>query len=409
MLEELNPVKRTALALAIIFSLLFSAVAGALSVKVATADPFIYLPIIVINSDGSVEPETGFIVKTGNTYTLTANLSQNYAVRIQCSNIIFDGAGCVINGGPLSSGYLPGNDGLSLQGVTNVTVRDLEILGFDDFDVSIENCNSCIIQRVKANTFNIENSHLNTIKESKIASNAINVQAAIIMRQSNNNEFYRNNITGVILEDCNSNIFFENNFENMTWGRKVYPPIGQNAIFGWSENNLWDNGSAGNYWSDYSIRYPNASEIGNTGIGDTPYIINADNVDNYPLVDPVDNTAPAIEVLSPAHGTYNASSIQLSFTVNEFVSQIAYSLNGKENITITGNITLTGIANGVHDLTIYAKDKAGNTGASETIHFKVAISEPFPVLPVAAASVTTVAVVGVGLLVYFKKRKGGSK
>jgi hypothetical protein len=113
---------------------------------------------------------------------------------------------------------------------------------------------------------------------------------------------------------------------------------------------------------------------------------------------------PAIKVLSPASGTYNATSIQLSFTVNEFVSQIAYSIDGKENITITGNITLTVLVNGVHDLTIYAKDKAGNIGASETIHFNVAISEPFPVLPVAAASVAA-AVVGVGLLVYFRKRK----
>jgi hypothetical protein len=53
-------------------------------------------------------------------------------------------------------------------------------------------------------------------------------------------------------------------------------------------------------------------------------------------------------------------------------------------------------------LTVYAKDEAGNVGASETILFTVNV--PFPTTLV-IASVSTVAVVGIGLLVYFKKRK----
>jgi hypothetical protein len=366
-------------------------VMGLMLVELAVADPIPYLPNIVIKSDGTVEPETEFIKRDGNVYTLTSDLVRNYAIKIQCSNIVFDGAGRVVNGGPLSSGYRAGNDGLSLQDVTNVTVRDFEIFGFDDFDVSIENCNSCVIQRVKANTFNIDSSHLNIIKESKIAGNAHNVQAAIIMRLSNNNKFYRNNINGVILEDSDSNIFFENNI--------VFQ---HTFIFGGSENNLWDNGTVGNHWSDYQTKYSNASEIGNTGIGDTPYVIDADNIDHYPLIVPVDNTAPAIEVLSPAPGTYNASSIQLSFTVDEPASLIAYSLDGQENITITENITLTGLANGVHELTIYAKDKTGNTEASETICFSVAV--PFPTALIAAASGVVITVVAACLLCYRKKR-----
>ena len=37
----------------------------------------------------------------------------------------------------------------------------------------------------------------------------------------------------------------------------------------------WDDGypSGGNYWSDYASRYPNATEIGSSGIGDTEYLI----------------------------------------------------------------------------------------------------------------------------------------
>jgi hypothetical protein len=59
---------------------------------------------------------------------------------------------------------------------------------------------------------------------------------------------------------------------------------------------------------------------------------------------------------------------------------------------------------GAHNLTVYAIDVVGNTGASETISFSVA-EEPFPVAPVAAASVAAIAMVVAVLLVYFKKRK----
>jgi hypothetical protein len=46
-----------------------------------------------------------------------------------------------------------------------------------------------------------------------------------------------------------------------------------------SSTNLWDNGVEGNYWSDY-----NGTDSNQDGIGDTPYIIDANNVDHYPLM-----------------------------------------------------------------------------------------------------------------------------
>lgn len=58
----------------------------------------------------------------------------------------------------------------------------------------------------------------------------------------------------------------------------------------------WDNGKTGNYWSDYQSKYPNASEVDSSGIENTPYVIDANNTDYYPLAKQVNisNIAPAL-------------------------------------------------------------------------------------------------------------------
>ena len=114
----------------------------------------------------------------------------------------------------------------------------------------------------------------------------------------------------------------------------------------------------------------------------------------------VDTTPPRVSVLSLQNKTYSTNDIPLNVTVNESVSKVTYSLDGHENVTITGNTTLNGLSNGAHNLTVYAQDNAGNIGASETIYFSI---EPFPTTLV-IASVATVAVISAGLIVYLKKR-----
>jgi N-acetylneuraminic acid mutarotase len=130
---------------------------------------------------------------------------------------------------------------------------------------------------------------------------------------------------------------------------------------------------------------------GNTGTSETIYFT-------------VDDTAPVVSVLEPENRTYKAAEIPLNFTVNEKVSRMEYSLDSQPNIPITGNTTLTGVSNGAHNITVYAQDIAGNIGSSETLYFSVDAPEPFPTTLVATSGVV-VAIVGVGLIVYFKKRK----
>jgi N-acetylneuraminic acid mutarotase len=120
---------------------------------------------------------------------------------------------------------------------------------------------------------------------------------------------------------------------------------------------------------------------------------------------PPDITAPEITIASPESKTYYSTNVTLAFAVNEPTSEMSYCLDGA-NVTVAGNTTLAGLSYGAHNLTVYAVDVAGNTGVSETIGFSVAEEpEPSPVIPVAAGSVATIVVVGVGLLVYFKKRR----
>ena len=116
----------------------------------------------------------------------------------------------------------------------------------------------------------------------------------------------------------------------------------------------------------------------------------------------IDTKPPKITVLSPENKVYDAADVPLEFIVDDLASQLSYVLDGQESVAIDGNITLSGLSNGEHNITVYAQDMAGNVGASETIRLSVEL--PFPTTLV-VASVITVTVVGIGLLVYFKKRK----
>ena len=121
------------------------------------------------------------------------------------------------------------------------------------------------------------------------------------------------------------------------------------------------------------------------------------------------DTVPIVSFLSFENTTIDVSDVPLNFTVNQAVSEITYCLDGQGNVTITGNTTLTGLPHGDHNVTVYATDETGNTGALQTITFTITKPKPqpeaFQTAPLAAASGALVAIVGVGLLVYLKKRK----
>jgi hypothetical protein len=130
------------------------------------------------------------------------------------------------------------------------------------------------------------------------------------------------------------------------------------------------------------------------------YHVNASSIVNFTI----DTTPPEVSIVSLENKTYNISNVPLNSVVSEPVSQIRYSLDGNDNVTTYGNTTLTGLANGEHNIKVYAWDFAGNAGKSESIHFNIEV--PFPTLLVGAVSVA-VALAATGILVYLKKRSEG--
>ncbi len=82
-------------------------------------------------------------------------------------------------------------------------------------------------------------------------------------------------------------------------------------------------------------------------------------------------TPPNITILSPQNSSYYVS-VPLVFTVYDFspISWIGYSLDGQANITITGNMTLSGFQTfGSQSVVVYSNDTFGNMGSSGTVYF----------------------------------------
>jgi len=91
-----------------------------------------------------------------------------------------------------------------------------------------------------------------------------------------------NNHYGIYLYYSSTNTIYHNNFINNT-----------NQVYSYySHLNFLDDGypTGGNYWSNYTgvdlFSGPYQNITGTDGIGDTPYVIDADNRDRYPLMNP---------------------------------------------------------------------------------------------------------------------------
>ena len=324
----------------------------AFNIQGARAD-WTWTETIYIRADGSVDPDTAPISTIDNvTYTLTDNIvnaaPSDYAIAIiiERNNTVLNGAGYTLQG---TQAY--DSKGISLEGRSNVTIKNIDIRNFyfgvclywsSNNTVSgntitnnyhgIELSGPSNYNSVSGNT--ITNSYygieLSGSSNNSMSGNTItnNYYGIALWYSSNHNSMTGNNITsndyGIVLwYSSNHNSVSGNTITNSYYGIALWESsnnsvsgntIANNADgiwLGYSSNNrfwhnnfidnarqvhihyypstnVWDEGypSGGNYWSDYEDRYPDAGEIDDSGIWDTPYEIDEDNQDNYPLMEP---------------------------------------------------------------------------------------------------------------------------
>jgi len=252
---------------------------------------------IYIKPDGQVSPSTAPILNVGNShYTFTADIYNS--IIIGRDNVVIDGANRALQG---TGAY--GSRGIDLTGRSNVTITNMKIKGFDygvylssashnvlsQNDFTNNYCGIWIVVSSNDNIIsgnNIENNKMYAmwLKESsnnKISENEItsHVNYTIYIRHSDYTTFsanyIANNNLGINFYEASNNIVYHNNFID-----------NQKHVSNSDSTNVWDNGypSGGNYWSDYEESYPDAKELDGSGIWNTPYVIDENNQDNYPLM-----------------------------------------------------------------------------------------------------------------------------
>src|SRR3989304_695935 len=145
--------------------------------------------------------------------------------------------------------------------------------------------------RISYNTIDsiqMSNANNNVIYGNNISTSTISTRTADygvrIVDNSSHNIIYNNNILALLngveinSNSAENNTFFHNNFL-IKYSREP----GRVYTYNLTLVNFWDNGKEGNYWEDY-----NGTDSNRDGIGDTPYVIDGANADNYPLMAPYD-------------------------------------------------------------------------------------------------------------------------
>jgi parallel beta-helix repeat protein len=285
---------------------------------------------VYIRSDGSTEGaglmfSDGFYVFTGDIYG---------QIVIEKDGVIVEGSGYVLHG--MNEG------GIFLENRSDVVLRDIEVVDAP-FGITILNGSNNEITESNC-SINLENSVNNTISgNERVSLLFTNSSKNIVMENnltdntrygfklqstSNENSIFRNNITdsiggiefhgnsdnnrvyenwivdnadgmifcnsynnsiydNVIAFNRNSGIFFSLSAQNKFFRNDIVDNYNQVVcMYG---TNVWDNGSVGNYWSDY-----NGTDNDADGIGDEPHYIPTYqiqtgedyDIDNYPLMEP---------------------------------------------------------------------------------------------------------------------------
>jgi parallel beta-helix repeat protein len=161
--------------------------------------------------------------------------------------------------------------GIFIKAASNVLVKGNEVSNGTLRGIWLQYCFSTIV---------VDNKIYNIVGNKTVLGNIYGaIDLEISAKSIIVNNSLENSISGLYFDiNATDTKIYHNNFINNT----------EPVINIGGENTTWDNGypSGGNYWSNYLTKYPNATAIDNTGIGNTPYVIDQWDKDIYPLMKP---------------------------------------------------------------------------------------------------------------------------
>ena len=253
----------------------------------------------------------------------------------------------IVDGKPVY--YLVDQDDLVINPATYLQVGYLALV----------NCANATVEDLTL-TDNLQGLLLSYVINSRIINNNItNNDVGIWLTHSSSNIISGNNITaslagqagfGILLYYSSSNIISGNNIANNHIGIEFEYPWNNRFYHNNFMYNIWhqvrlapagyanvlDDGypSGGNYWSDYTgddtYSGPDQNLTASDGIGDTPYIIDINNQDRYPLISP---WSPNIGEASKGGKKYQVQVISNATIVNFRVTPgaLKFTVSGAAN------------------------------------------------------------------------------
>ncbi|MDH5779183.1 MAG: PQQ-binding-like beta-propeller repeat protein [Candidatus Bathyarchaeota archaeon] len=269
-----------------------------------------------------------------------------------------------------------------LPGASGSTITNVVITNWDQgvFIVNSSNCEiyDNIMSLMGESGIAIEG---NTASDNIIYNNIFqgNTIAINLTKSSTNNIIYANTISGndigIDMSHSNGTIIYHNNFVDNTVQVYISMPT----------ENIWDNDYpyGGNYWSDYEDKYPGAQEIDDSGIWDTPYEINAVNIDNYPLMKPfsgirITNVITSKTIIAQGftlridlailnHGVDNEDSTVTAYADTTIIAKQTMTLTKMNSSVVTFTWNTAGVVYGNYTISAYADPVPGETDTADNI------------------------------------------
>jgi len=277
-----------------------------------------------------------------NVTTIEAKVDWKVVIEIKSNNVNISGftiqggsSGISIlgfNASKISDNKIISNtgDGIELSSSHNNVIFSnvISLNGFDGVLID-DSSNNLIYDNVVADNlyFGIDlfEAHNNRISNNTVSFN----RWGISPMDSNGNTFdgntLFNNTYGVSILQCQNNVFHHNNFINNTYQVDTFEAV-----------NSWNTTAKGNYWSDYS-----GQDGDGNGIGDTPYVIDETNQDNFPLMSP---WIPPKDVTPPVttddyYDMWHTEDFKINLMAFDLsgIKETYYKINGGEEKNVSAN------------------------------------------------------------------------